>query len=637
MTVKLENGLGRLHRDGERAGAALEALQDAAARLGNTGLADQLARLIEQFRRNVLRVAFVGHFDAGKSTLINALLGGRALPARMRPTTAMITVVRSGADDAARLHFRDRGREPIPVPLAELESHLVIDGKDDAPSPYDMVVIPHRSDLLADGVELADTPGLGDAYRNSQARLDAVVRYVAAADAVVYVSTSNGFMGADDQNFVYDVLQPIGHSALLVVGTWADALEDEPGGPDAAKAYLTGTVAEIAPAERVFFVNGIGAVKAHEAGDRLALAASGVPAFEAALRSFLVDRKAGVKLSRAVLAAERVADGLTAEIAQLRDLREQDADKVRSRCTAVEEQLPVLRKQRKSVRHTMAPIVARLEAEVQDCAADFLRATADSCAEWIAAMDDPQAVSLIERFQVTARAKAAAQAAADELSGRLQREVASWQRERLGAIVERHLAELRRAVDPDLASASAFADQLLRTLDGKDAEATGGGSLRWHLHDLDPVALEHPAPAASTAIHEIAAQAAARMIAIGIVAQFLSLFTMLPGVAVAAVLGAFVPGWGERAVRRKVGETTAARLRAEAPAWGAAVRRTVAEGVGTMRATLDTAMREQVADIEDRIKARRAALDGDPDGVVRDLDRATEAVRFARAKIAEIG
>jgi hypothetical protein len=636
VSTLLETGLGRLQRDSERAGAALEALQDAAARLGNTGLADQLARMVEQFRRNVLRVAFVGHFDAGKSTLINALLGGRVLPAKIRPTTAVITVVGYGEDDVAWLHLRDPSRDPVVVPVAELAQHLVIDGRDDTPNPYDRVVLPHRADLLADGIELADTPGLGDAYRNSQARLDAVVRYVAAADAVVYVSTCNGFMGAQDQNFVYDVLQPIGHGAMFVVGTWADALDDEPGGPAAARDYLTGTIAEIAPAERVFFVNGVGAVKAHESGDREALAASGVPAFEAALRSYLVDRKAGVKLDRALLATRRVADALTEEIAAQRDTLEKDADLVRNRCKAVEEQLPVLRNQRDSVQRSIAPIVARLEQEVQTSAAEFLGATADSCAEWIAAMDEPQAVPLMEHFHFIARAKASAEAAANELTSRLQREVAAWQREKLTALVDEHLAELRRAVDPDLESASALADQLERTLDGKEGESGGAGSLRWILHDLDPVAVGQPDGVTPSAVQVLATQAATRMITIGIVAQFLSLFMALPGLTVAVVLGAFVPGWGERAVRRRVGEATAARLRAEAPAWGATVRGTVADAVGTMRTALVNEMDERVADIEDRIKARRAAVDGDPEGTVRKLNRAAEAVDFARTIAREI-
>ena len=60
----------------------------------------------ERLRTPDLAVAVVGGFSAGKSTLVNALLGRALLPEAPGVTTAAPTVVRAtGGDDAADLHF----------------------------------------------------------------------------------------------------------------------------------------------------------------------------------------------------------------------------------------------------------------------------------------------------------------------------------------------------------------------------------------------------------------------------------------------------------------------------------------------------------------------------------------------------
>lgn len=45
---------------------------------------------------NRFRVIIIGSFSRGKSTMINALLGNKILPAKLTPTTAVITVIKYG-------------------------------------------------------------------------------------------------------------------------------------------------------------------------------------------------------------------------------------------------------------------------------------------------------------------------------------------------------------------------------------------------------------------------------------------------------------------------------------------------------------------------------------------------------------
>ena len=57
---------------------------------------DALARLDERLRMSRLQVAVLGQFKRGKSTFINALLGGLLLPSAVVPATAIPTFIAWG-------------------------------------------------------------------------------------------------------------------------------------------------------------------------------------------------------------------------------------------------------------------------------------------------------------------------------------------------------------------------------------------------------------------------------------------------------------------------------------------------------------------------------------------------------------
>src|SRR5579875_3446181 len=78
-----------------------------------------LARLAED-RFNLL---IVGRFSRGKSTLMNAVLGGDYLPTGIVPLTSVITTVRYGSRKQVVLNFTNSGlsRE---VPLSQLAEYV---------------------------------------------------------------------------------------------------------------------------------------------------------------------------------------------------------------------------------------------------------------------------------------------------------------------------------------------------------------------------------------------------------------------------------------------------------------------------------------------------------------------------------
>ncbi|SDI28003.1 dynamin family protein [Natribacillus halophilus] len=124
-----------------------------------------------------------GHFSAGKSTLLNELLGAELLPASPIPTTANIMTVVSGAPGLTA--FTNDGEERSfsgHIPWDELQS-FALDGKGiheiklSLPLPF-----------LPAGVTLADTPGV-DSTDETHGKYTGAE--LLTTDAVIYVTDYN--------------------------------------------------------------------------------------------------------------------------------------------------------------------------------------------------------------------------------------------------------------------------------------------------------------------------------------------------------------------------------------------------------------------------------------------------------------
>lgn len=65
----------------------------------------QRASWIDRLKQAEFAVAFFGSFSAGKSTIINAIMGREVLPESTKSTTAFPTIIRAGASDGAVVYY----------------------------------------------------------------------------------------------------------------------------------------------------------------------------------------------------------------------------------------------------------------------------------------------------------------------------------------------------------------------------------------------------------------------------------------------------------------------------------------------------------------------------------------------------
>lgn len=154
---------------------ALVRLSAIAAELGADRAASEARDLAARVAEGRFYVACVGQFKRGKSTLLNALVGQSILPTGIIPVTAVPTIVRFGERAGARYRSRSGVWRPADIAdLAQFVSEALNPGNAKAIEGVEVFV---PSALLAGGMCLVDTPGLGSVFSANTEATHAFVRH----------------------------------------------------------------------------------------------------------------------------------------------------------------------------------------------------------------------------------------------------------------------------------------------------------------------------------------------------------------------------------------------------------------------------------------------------------------------------
>ncbi|HEU5469340.1 MAG TPA: dynamin family protein [Actinophytocola sp.] len=151
-------------------------------------------RTVELLRRQLerldepLRVAIAGKVKAGKSTLLNALVGEAVAPTDAGECTRVVTWYRDGASPRITLYPKDGA--PSPLPVVRRDGALTIDLGGTAAERVDRLVVDWPAQSLR-GTTLIDTPGIAslstDVARRTLRFLDPEDETPTEADAVLYL------------------------------------------------------------------------------------------------------------------------------------------------------------------------------------------------------------------------------------------------------------------------------------------------------------------------------------------------------------------------------------------------------------------------------------------------------------------
>lgn len=270
-------------------------------------LREHLARAdVDEEAREALRTALAdldglfllvvcGEYNAGKSSLLNALLGETVMPEGVTPTTDRVTVVTYG----------------------DTASERTEDGILYRSSPLDSL-----RDLA-----LVDTPGTNAVIEKHQ---ELTERFVPRADLVLFVTSADRPFTRSERVFL-DLIASWGKKIVLVINK-VDLLDDaaEDGSADEGRdevfSFVRRHAREALDTEPpVFAVSARRALRAKRADDDEALAASGLPELEAYIAGELGDaERLRLKLSTPLGVGQRLARDALAAVRARQDLLTDD-------------------------------------------------------------------------------------------------------------------------------------------------------------------------------------------------------------------------------------------------------------------------------------------------------------------------
>jgi len=328
---------------------------------GKLGLEREIADLStasKNLRQGVFRLLVLGDMKRGKSTLLNALLGENLLPSDVNPCTALLTVLRYGAEKRVTIHFND-GKTPQQIDFATFKQRYTIDPeeakaleqkKQQAFPDVSHAVVEYPLDLLQKGVEIVDSPGLND----TEARNELSLGYINNCHAILFVLRASQPCTLAERRYLENYIQGRGLSIFFLINAWdqvreslldPDDLTELRASEEKLRKVFRANLAEYCVVdgldlyeERVFELSAIKALRKRMKDAAASLEGTGFTEFMGALNTFLTQERAISELRQARTLARQVQIRVREAIARRIPLLDQDVQELKQRILSVEPQ-----------------------------------------------------------------------------------------------------------------------------------------------------------------------------------------------------------------------------------------------------------------------------------------------------------
>jgi hypothetical protein len=262
---------------------------------GQEVMAERIQVALDRSKERVFRVAIVGEFSNGKSTLINALFGKELLPTALDACTAVVTKIRKvnpGEEPGLLVTFSKSGLRRLPN--KDLRKALTFEGQSEEDVPSEAQVLLPDGTFLDHGIEIVDTPGFND----SQGRGESVtVGYLPNADAIIFLTHAAQAFKESEIDFLQDRIAVQDRERVLFAINACDILEGNNDRSDLrtlgekllGKRYGSPTVHQISARD---------GLAARCKDDKESWTLSGMETFEEHLTNLLVKERGEVQLKR---------------------------------------------------------------------------------------------------------------------------------------------------------------------------------------------------------------------------------------------------------------------------------------------------------------------------------------------------
>jgi GTPase Era involved in 16S rRNA processing len=164
----------------------LQALQEFIAERGYRDREAEAAELVTKLKEDKVNLVVLGHFNRGKSTFINSLLGEDLLPTSIIPLTSVITLIKYGETFKIDVYFKNRTSREIDA--KEIADYATEEGNPRNQKNVERIEISFPAPYLRNGIIVVDTPGFSSVHV-SNTRI--TQNYLPEADVAMFLITAD--------------------------------------------------------------------------------------------------------------------------------------------------------------------------------------------------------------------------------------------------------------------------------------------------------------------------------------------------------------------------------------------------------------------------------------------------------------
>lgn len=181
---------------------------------GGKEIAEMVADTAVRMSSKIYRVAVIGEFKRGKSSLINALVGASILPTDILPMTAVNTHLVYGAEKKIDIFFKDGTIQESSVEQL-IDFATKYDKQHEKTAlKIQKIVVYYPSVYCKNHIEIIDTPGMND----NQAMDTVTLSVLGQIDAAIMVVSAAMQLSITEQKLALNLIQQQGiHHVVFVV------------------------------------------------------------------------------------------------------------------------------------------------------------------------------------------------------------------------------------------------------------------------------------------------------------------------------------------------------------------------------------------------------------------------------------
>ncbi|MGB7709609.1 MAG: dynamin family protein [Microcoleus sp.] len=296
-------------------------------------LTEEVTKISQRLQSQCFRVAVVGEFSKGKSTLLNALLGEEIQPVRDIPCSGTVTVLKYGPQQRVICKYKN-GREEEISPQQYKEKASISEeaalgsfGDEIVNSEIEEIIFEHPNlELCRNGVDIIDTPGL-----NEQAERTLVTEQVLkTTDAVIFLTHAQNVLTEKERELLLYLKKELNQGkdgeagkSIFVLVNFADLLRRE-GSRQQVKERVEKIVKSqnlIAGENRIHLISAQSALEAILDGMENEYVKS-FQDFTKSLEQFLTVERGAIALQQSAAGIKQIIDTGCDELSQYREILE---------------------------------------------------------------------------------------------------------------------------------------------------------------------------------------------------------------------------------------------------------------------------------------------------------------------------